>query len=229
MANGEWKTLKNGVHVFLKDGESLDEAIEKLNKGVDDNYGSGFDDDYEEEFGEEQGDDIDSKIKSIVNKMTKNGTKEANLNGESIAANSNGELTEDQVHKWFEDNDMLEDYEAFNDDSNMVDDIDYENITYPKGTSKEYTMVVNNKYQKSLPILEKAGIKLEDFGGKQSVEGGYEDNTKDIMDKYVFEPFRKKYPNGNNQVWEQEYQPLYDAIESVVDKNYNDWWIKNKK
>lgn len=107
--------------------------------------------------------------------------------------------------------------------------IDYENIEYPKGTSKKYTKYVNEQFEDAKPILEKAGIKLEDFGGKPSKEGGYEDNTKEIMNKYVFEPFRKKYPNGNNDVWEKEYQPLYDAIEAVADKNYNDWYIKNNK
>ena len=113
--------------------------------------------------------------------------------------------------------------------SEFEESIDYETATYPKGTSKEYSMVVNNKFNKALPILEKAGIKLSDFGGRASKEGGYEDNSKEIMDKYVFEPFRKKYPKGNNEVWEKEYQPLYDAIESVLDKKYNDWYIKNKK
>lgn len=112
--------------------------------------------------------------------------------------------------------------------NNKIDEIDYEKVEYPQGTSKEYTNVVNKKYQNSLPILEKAGIKLEDFGGKASAEGGYEDNSREIMQKYVFEPFRKKYPNGDNDAWEKEYQPLYDAIESVLDKNYNDWWIRNK-
>lgn len=107
--------------------------------------------------------------------------------------------------------------------------IDYENIEYPKGTSKKYTKYVNEQFENAKPILEKAGIKLEDFGGKPSKEGGYEDNTKEIMNKYVFEPFRKKYPNGNNDAWEKEYQPLYDAIEAVSDKNYNDWYIKNNK
>ena len=107
--------------------------------------------------------------------------------------------------------------------------IDYENIEYPKGTSKKYTKYVNEQFEDAKPILEKAGIKLEDFGGKPSKEGGYEDNTKEIMNKYVFEPFRKKYPNGNNDVYEKEYQPLYDAIEAVADKNYNDWYIRNNK
>ena len=107
--------------------------------------------------------------------------------------------------------------------------IDYENIEYPKGTSKKYTKYVNEQFENAKPILEKAGIKLEDFGGKPSKEGGYEDNTKEIMNKYVFEPFRKKYPNGNNDVYEKEYQPLYDAIEAVADKNYNDWYIRNNK
>ena len=90
-------------------------------------------------------------------------------------------------------------------------------------------MMINNKYEKALPVLEKIGIKLSDFGGKPSAEGGYEDNTKEIMDKYVFEPFRKKYPKGNNEAWEKDYQPIYEAIESVSDKQYNDWYIKNRK
>ena len=112
---------------------------------------------------------------------------------------------------------------------NKTEEIDYENVEYPKGTSKEYTMVANKRYQDALPVLEKAGIKLEDFGeGKETPQGGYEDNAEEIMDKYVFEPFRKKYPSGNNDAWEKEYQPLYDAIEAVGDKRYNDWWIKNK-
>ena len=99
---------------------------------------------------------------------------------------------------------------------------------YPAGTSKEYTEKVNKRFEQALPVLEQAGIKLEDFGGKASKEGGYEDNTEEIMNKYVFEPFREKYPQGNNDAWEKEYQPLYNAIEAVFDKNYNDWYIKNK-
>ena len=101
-------------------------------------------------------------------------------------------------------------------------------IVYPKGTSKEYTDKVNAEYKKALPILEAAGIKLEDFGGRTNDRGGYEDNSKEIMDKYVFEPFRQKYPNGNNDAWEKEYKPLFEALDAVFDKNYNDWWIRNK-
>lgn len=117
------------------------------------------------------------------------------------------------------------------DENNKVrrkDEIRYDKIVYPKGTSKEYTEKVNAEYKKALPVLEKYGIKLEDFGGHTNNRGGYEDNSKEIMDKYVFEPFRKKYPNGNNAIWEREYKPLYEAIDAVLDKNYNDWWIRNK-
>lgn len=99
---------------------------------------------------------------------------------------------------------------------------------YPAGTSKEYTEQVNKKYEKALPTLEKMGIKPSDFGGKASKEGGYEDNTGALMEKYVFAPFEAKYPKGNNEVWEKEYQPIYNAIEAVADKNYNDWYIKNR-
>lgn len=106
--------------------------------------------------------------------------------------------------------------------------IDYDNVKYPEGTSKEFTMRVNEKYELALPVLDKLGIKEEDFGGKRAKEGGFEDNTEEIMNKYVFEPFNKKYPKGNNDAWDKEYQPIYDAIEAVADKHYNDYWILNK-
>lgn len=106
-------------------------------------------------------------------------------------------------------------------------EIDYDNIEYPNGTSKEYTMSVNKKFNDALPILKKLGIKLEDFGGRPSKEGGYEDNSSEIMDKYVFNPFSEKYPTGrHNEEWDRDYKPIYDAIDAVIDKNYNDWWIK---
>lgn len=116
-------------------------------------------------------------------------------------------------------------------DSNKTssNNIDYDNVTYPKGTSREYTSMVNDKYNKALPILEKAGISLDEFGGKPSKEGGYEDNSNEIMQKYVFEPFRNKYPKGNNDAWKNEFEPLYNAIDAVFDKNYNDFYIKNNQ
>lgn len=60
-------------------------------------------------------------------------------------------------------------------------------------------------------------------------EGGYEDNSNEIMQKYVFEPFRNKYPKGNNDAWKNEFEPLYNAIDAVFDKNYNDFYIKNNQ
>ena len=106
-------------------------------------------------------------------------------------------------------------------------EIDYENVVYPKGTSKEYTNMVNEKYQNALPTLEKLGITVKDFGGQKSKEGGFEDNTKELMQKYVFEPFSQKYPNGNNEAWKKEFEPIYNAIDAVEDKLYNDFYIKN--
>ena len=124
-------------------------------------------------------------------------------------------------------------WESEKDKQNAVDRLNRafpkEEIKYPKGTSKEYTDRVNDAYNKSLPILEKAGIKLEDFKGSSNKIGGFDTNADEIMQKYVFEPFRKKYPNGNNEAWEREYKELYDAIDNVLDKQYNDWYIKNKR
>lgn len=113
-------------------------------------------------------------------------------------------------------------------DETNQEQIDYENVEYPKGTSKEYTKIVNQKYEKSLPILEEAGIKESDFKTSANEYGGMDSNVAEIMNKYVFEPFREKYPKGNNEAWEKEYQPLYDAIDNVADKKYNDFYIKNK-
>ena len=118
--------------------------------------------------------------------------------------------------------------EKENKDIGIRDDIDYDNVTYPKGTSKEYTMMVNDKYRNAIYRLKGAGIDIKDFKYKPAKEGGIITNTAGIMQKYIFEPFNKKYPKGNNSAWEREYKPLYDAIEAVDDKVYNDWWILNK-
>lgn len=208
-----------------EDSEGYKKYMDSYKKWQDKNFDEDFDNDFEEEFldiGEIVADSeyvyfgIDDKDKFID------------------LLHSRDNVPIDKAKEWVEKNwDQLQEYQnedEFDSDSSDINDteIDYENVEYPKGTSKEYTNVINKKYQNSLPILEKAGIKLEDFGGKASAEDGYEDNSKEIMDKYVFEPFRKKYPNGDNDAWEKEYQPLYDAIESVLDKKYNDWWIRNK-
>lgn len=69
--------------------------------------------------GNEGNNDKTQLIEQVVNKMTNGGTKEVNLNAGTIARASNGQLTEEEVHKWFEDNDELEDYEAFDDDNDF--------------------------------------------------------------------------------------------------------------
>lgn len=135
-------------------------------------------------------------------------------------------LDNEEVYEHYQD--LADKFSKSKKDIKIENEIDYDNVRYPEGTSKEYTMKVNDKYEKALPIIEKLGISVDDFGGKQSKEGGFEDNTEKIMQKYVFEPFNKKYPKGNNEAWDREFQPIYDAIEAVSDKNYNDWWIKNK-
>lgn len=113
-------------------------------------------------------------------------------------------------------------------DVKVENEIDYDNVRYPKGTSKEYTMMVNDRYRNAIYRLRDAGIDIKDFKYKPAKEGGIITNTAGIMQKYIFEPFNKKYPKGNNSAWENDYKPLYDAINAVDDKVYNDWWILNK-
>lgn len=105
--------------------------------------------------------------------------------------------------------------------------INYDNVEYPLGTSKEYSLKTNSQYKKALPILKEMGIKESDFRWKKSKQGGYQDNSKAIMNRYVFNPFRKKYPRGNNEVWDKEYRRKFNAIMSVENKHYNDWYILN--
>lgn len=114
-------------------------------------------------------------------------------------------------------------YKGYEDiDTSKMKDSDY-----PKGTTKEYTEKVNKAYEEAKPILEKMGIKIEDIKVRNSKEGGMEDNTKELADKLIFNPFREKYPYGNNEAWKKEgWQEKYEAIESLEDKLYNDWWIK---
>ena len=138
----------------------------------------------------------------------------------SYGSNGNYDAVRDYISEQvFDKKDKADTFES--------NDIDYENVNYPKGTNKEYTQSVNTKYEKALPILEKAGIKLSEFTGGKSKEGGYDSNAMEIAEKYVFEPFNKKYPNGNNEAWNKEFEPLYLAINAVLDKNYNDFYIKN--
>lgn len=210
--------------------EKAEQALK--NQGFDyqeyQNYIEGIDD-FDKEFSEA----IKNNHEQIKNDVVKkyNDYKQQGLSDKEIKNKISKEYEEKSGIAWL-DGETIDKYRKYSDNnkqsSSQMNDIDYDTVEYPKGTSKEYSMVVNNKYKNALPILKEAGIKLSDFGGKPSAEGGYEDNAREIMEKYVFEPFRKKYPEGNNEVWEKEYQPLYDAIESVTDKNYNDWYIKNK-
>ena len=104
---------------------------------------------------------------------------------------------------------------------------DYDSITYPKGTSKEYTMKVDKEYQEALPILKKYGVDIKEFGSWEDKDA-FADKYEEITKKYVFDRYEKE-TNKTNQVWKEKgYQELFDALEKVEDKQYNDWWIKNK-
>ena len=221
-----------------------DKTQEEVDKELDaffGNGGKGFSrsEDYKQAKSTEEEDEISDD--DIMAELSDGDYYYGDLSSEKEIVNLMAErlnVSPDRVKKVLKDNDFdFKEYQKYingddfedakNDDDNKP--IDYETVEYPRGTSKEYSMVVNDRYEKALPVLEKLGIKLSDFGGRPSKEGGFEDDSSEIMDKYVFEPFRQKYPNGNNEVWLKEYQPIYDAIEAITDKNYNDWYIKNKK
>lgn len=111
-----------------------------------------------------------------------------------------------------------------------IDDLIQETKDYPAGTSKEYTDKVNSKHAKALEFLNSKGIDLDkEYTESPSKEGGLNSNVKEIMNKYVFDPFHKAYPNGNNEVWDRDYKELFDSIDAYADKRYNDWYIQNKK
>ena len=105
---------------------------------------------------------------------------------------------------------------------------DYDSITYPKGTSKEYTMKVDKEYKEALPILKEYGIDIKEFGSWEDKDA-FADKFLEIYNKYVSNRFKKE-TDRSNKAWEEKgYQRLSDALEKVEDKQYNDWWIKNKK
>ena len=125
---GHWVTTDTGSHVFIESGKSFDEAVSDA-------------------FGKENVGKYKKKkitVEEVVDKMTENGTKEVNLNAGTIARASNGELTEEEVHKWFEDNDELEDYEAFDDDN------DFENWDDEEDAYTKFKKSVDGKYADDL-------------------------------------------------------------------------------
>lgn len=80
---------------------------------------------------------------------------------------------------------------------------------YPKGTSKEYTEEINKKYSGAVDILKKAGIKT-DYKNYEEISKAQDE----IMSK-----------------WEEskddaKYKPIYEALEIVEDKIYNDDYIR---
>jgi len=110
------------------------------------------------------------------------------------------------------------------------DDSDIRNMKesdFPVGASKKGWEEATANYEKNKPLLDKLGIKIEDVKTTKSEHGGMEDNIREIMDKYVFNPFKEKYGNGNNEAWNKEYKPIYDAIDSLEDKVYYDWYVRN--
>ena len=172
----------------------------------------------------------DEAVAKFKELQKKDGGSEGEKEGTPAEQKKVAEMTETKTETPKE-KDVVEQarQEEIDNNGKKSEEIDYENINYPKGTSKEYTQNVNSKYEQAIPILEKAGIKLSDFKGKKNSLGGMDDNTQEIAEKYVFEPFKKKYPNGNNDAWNKEFQPLFDAIMAVEDKNYNDFYIKNNQ
>lgn len=80
---------------------------------------------------------------------------------------------------------------------------------YPKGTSKEYSDKINKQYEGAVKTLSAAGIKT-DFKNFEEINKA----QKDVMSK-----------------WEQskddaKYKPLYEALETIEDKMYNDDFIR---
>jgi len=80
---------------------------------------------------------------------------------------------------------------------------------FPKGTSKEYTDKVNKQYESAIKILGDAGIKT-DFKNFEDISKA----QKEIISKW------------NETHDGAKYKPLYDALEVVEDKMYNDSYIR---
>jgi len=121
------------------------------------------------------GSDKSKLIESIVNKMTENGTKEVNLNAGTISRASNGQLTEDDVHKWFEENDELEDYEAFDDDFDNdfeeefvenIDNIDYDKVEENEKTNAKKGKNPNRKDKYGNELISDEAFKAGQQGAK---------------------------------------------------------------
>lgn len=90
--------------------------------------------------------------------------------------------------------------------------IDYEAITYPRGTNKEYTMVLNERYEYAVVLLGQKGINAE------AIQDDID--ARRVLDAFVFSEYK-----GTN--WGAEYQPIVDAVNDVLEKRKNDFKIQN--
>ena len=161
---------KKGHWVTTESGEDFEEA-------VSDAFGK-------ENVGKYKKHD---KVKEVIDKMTENGTKEVNLNAGTISRASNGELTEEEVHKWFEENDELEDYEAFDDDNDFenwdkeefVENID--DINYDKAEKNEKKNA--DKGRKSDGSLSDEAFKIGQKGAKTYLDYITQYNDLDKLKK----------------------------------------------
>lgn len=189
---------------------------------------------------------VENKGKSLKEKMNENAKtyKEENYNGHAIMPDLLDGYTVDYEGEevWFKTKDEAK---AFIDKelgikdnkANVIDgDLtgkkeetrDYDSITYPKGTSKEYTIKVDKEYKEALPILKEYGIDIKEFGSWEDKDA-FADKFEEITNKYVFDRFKQEKDQSNKAWKDKGYQRLVDALEKVEDKQYNDWWIKNKK
>lgn len=90
--------------------------------------------------------------------------------------------------------------------------IDYETIAYPRGTNKEYTRVLNERYEYAVVLLGQKGINAE------AIQDDID--ARRVLDAFVFGAYK-----GTN--WEVDYQPIVDAVNDVLEKRKNDFKIQN--
>lgn len=116
---------------------------------------------------------------------------------------------------------------ADKDVNKIVSDLSTPKPRRVKGSSPEYTQRINSQYESVLPLLKEKGYDVDKF-----TQEGVESHLRDFFkganaDEEMQGFYNKGKHDEGNRIWNERYQPTFDALMIAYDKLYNDYWQKN--
>ena len=99
----------------------------------------------------------------------------------------------------------------------------------PKGTSTTYTDEINKKYNDAVSFLKEKGYDVNSFNQdsvKQHIDKLFVDHDNELKAVNKNLNNLRMPANTGNELWNLKYKPIYNALDVVSDKLYNDDFIK---